>query len=174
MMSDTVASQSDVNPFELAIPVSDRVQMQSILIMESHSRRAEDERIALGGFSLKNEFSNLGVEIRDNCISVRISFALRSIRDGETEADPVLVIGALFVLIYSIPSTEGIEDRNLAAFAATNGVYNAWPYWREYVQSTSVRMGLPPIAVPVFRLPAGPSATPSASEPEAPMPSSDE
>ena len=50
-------------------------------------------------------------------------------------------------------SFEGINDEHLHAFSATNGVFNAWPYWREFVQNTTARMGLPtPVIVPVFRL----------------------
>jgi len=37
-------------------------------------------------------------------------------------------------------------------FAETNGLYNAWPYWREFVQNTAARMSLPGLTVPVLRL----------------------
>lgn len=41
----------------------------------------------------------------------------------------------------------------LAAFAQINGVFNAWPYIRETVQSLTTRMGLPPLTLAVFRVP---------------------
>jgi preprotein translocase subunit SecB len=31
-----------------------------------------------------------------------------------------------------------------------NGIYNIWPYWREYVQTTTSRLGLPPLTLPVL------------------------
>ena len=39
----------------------------------------------------------------------------------------------------------------IEAFANTDAVYHAWPYWREFVQSSMARMGLPPIMIPLFR-----------------------
>lgn len=39
------------------------------------------------------------------------------------------------------------------AFAEINGIYNAFPYLREHVQSVTTRMGLPPVVLPVYRIP---------------------
>lgn len=41
----------------------------------------------------------------------------------------------------------------LKEFGTANGLYHVWPYWREYVQSTMVRLKLPAITIPMFRLP---------------------
>ena len=38
------------------------------------------------------------------------------------------------------------EDE-LEAFAKINGIYHAWPYWREFVQSATTRAGLPPLTL---------------------------
>ncbi len=38
-------------------------------------------------------------------------------------------------------------------FGKHNVGYHVWPYWREYVQNTCCRMGIPPIPVPFFLLP---------------------
>jgi hypothetical protein len=56
----------------------------------------------------------------------------------------------------------------LAAFANVNGIYNAWPYFRELVQSMASRAGLPPIVLPVFRVarPSAPVVAPPAVEPQ--------
>jgi preprotein translocase subunit SecB len=59
-----------------------------------------------------------------------------------------------------VTSLEGLTEAHLDAFAKTNAVFNAWPYWREFVQSTTVRMGLPPLVTPVFRFPTQPPPTP--------------
>jgi len=45
-----------------------------------------------------------------------------------------------------------MTDIQALAFARTNGIYNAWPYWREFVQNMIARMNLPPLVIPVFRL----------------------
>lgn len=69
-----------------------------------------------------------------------------------------------YVLIYSFNVTGGPppEEREafFSAFANINAVFNAWPFFRELVHSTLGRMGLQPIALPVYRItpPAAPQA----------------
>ena len=59
-------------------------------------------------------------------------------------------IDADFVLDYSIDKSITITDEVATAFGRINGIHNVWPYWREYVQSTSMRVGLPPITLPLM------------------------
>ncbi len=61
-------------------------------------------------------------------------------------------IVAEFHAHYSLDKTVKASAAALDRFAATNGVFNLWPYWREFVQSMSTRMGLPPLTVPSFRV----------------------
>lgn len=59
---------------------------------------------------------------------------------------------AAYELTYELPEDSDVPDDALDAFAETNGVFNAWPYFREFAQSSAARMGLPPVLVPLFRL----------------------
>ena len=60
-------------------------------------------------------------------------------------------ITAEFVLEYAVAkSPVEVNDQVDNAFGKMTGVYNAWPYWREYVQSTISRLGLPPLALPLI------------------------
>jgi len=63
-----------------------------------------------------------------------------------------LHIAASFRLDYRVPDAGVFTDEQLSAFGQVNGVYNAWPFWREYVYSTMARLGLPPMTLPVFRV----------------------
>jgi len=64
----------------------------------------------------------------------------------------IITIDATFLLIYGIENFDGLKQKGYQQFADMNGVYNAWPYWRELVQSTIARMGLPTLVLPVFRI----------------------
>ena len=68
-----------------------------------------------------------------------------------SDVSPFLVIEAAFRLRYRVSDRAGLDDSHFDAFGHLNGVFNAWPYWREYVQSMTVRMGYPALTVPVFR-----------------------
>ncbi len=169
MMIETPSPDTPVNPLELAIPVSDRVQIKNVLIIESRTKRGEDERFTAGGFGLKYHQTVEKVDADQDTlqISVRLTFSVVTTMDGEPEPDPTLLIDATLVLVYSLDSLDGLEDQNFQAFALTNGVYNAWPYWREFVQSATVRMGLPALVPPVFRF-SRPSSPPTPVKVEEP------
>jgi hypothetical protein len=65
-------------------------------------------------------------------------------------AGALVRIDAEFVLDYGVDKAIPITDEAATAFGRMNGIHNVWPYWREYVQSTSMRVGLPPITLPLM------------------------
>ena len=84
-------------------------------------------------------------------IVVTVSFMVRAnAADAPESPEAAFHVEAVFYLEYKINSFDGISDQHVQAFGKMNGVYNAWPYWREYVQSTTVRMGFPPLTLPVL------------------------
>jgi hypothetical protein len=147
-------AEAPPSPLDLAVPVSEVVQILSVALrggsIESESEifTHRDEyqiRIAIDGVEHR-------LDAETNTLGVTVSFVLLAGRHDDDAGSPGLAIRASFALDYELPPSAGFEEPQLRAFAMTNGVYNAWPYWREYVQSTTTRMGLPPIIVPVFRL----------------------
>jgi hypothetical protein len=79
--------------------------------------------------------------------------------------DSAISIRAAFELQYSLPPKFSVSRRNLDAFAQINGVFNAWPYWREFVESMTARMHLPPLILPVFRVRETRKTTPKKASP---------
>ncbi len=67
-----------------------------------------------------------------------------------------LEIECEFCAHYQLAPTADIEALGpaLEEFGRYNLAYHVWPYWREYVQSVSVRMAIPPIPIPMYRVPA--------------------
>lgn len=149
-----VAPPEEVNPLELAAPVSARVQIQGVVLLESNVKRGMETSIGPGEFQVNINISTVqyGADQATNRLCVVPGFTLKAERITESEGTLILSIEASFAIHYSIQSSGDLEDASVKAFALTNGIFNAWPYWREYVQSTAARMGLPPIVIPVFRL----------------------
>lgn len=138
---------------DLAGPVSDRVQIQHVILAESTARRQSICAGPPADLTLQVAVTT-SVEEQDLLVRVLPRFTLVG-RGGPDNAQEALRIEALFVVDYSVPSLGGLKKQNFDAFGQMNGVYNVWPYWREFVQSMTVRMGLPPLTVPVFRPLAG-------------------
>ena len=90
------------------------------------------------------------VDKENKLIFVFADFELEAHTDEIEE--PVVNVSASFLLMYEMRDIEGFTDDHYEQFAKMNGVFNAWPYWREYVQNVTVRMGLPALTVPVFRV----------------------
>ena len=70
-----------------------------------------------------------------------------------TKKNPVIIVRVAFELTYGLPKGFAVTRRELDAFAQTNGVFNAWPYWRELIQNMFARMDLPQPALPLYRIP---------------------
>jgi hypothetical protein len=64
--------------------------------------------------------------------------------------DPLVGLTALFILFYVYPGPKPPSPAELEEFAWEQGLRDAWPYWREFAQSTINRMGLPGMTIGTF------------------------
>lgn len=85
---------------------------------------------------------------------------------GKT-AGAVVSVRAEYSLVYHIPEDVECTHDGAMLFASRNAVFNAWPYFRELAQSLVARMGMPPVIIPLLRLPVEP---PSRPPPQSPQP----
>ena len=125
----------------LTAVVASRVQIQGIRL----SRSLASSALPAPGTSLRIDFGFNGEATADresNRIAVRASLRVRAnVAEGADSPAPAFQIEGEFLLDYRISAFEEISDEQVAAFGKMNGIYNAWPYWREYVQSMTARMG---------------------------------
>jgi hypothetical protein len=106
------------------------------------------------------------VERTDQDLWVRVR-AEATVRDTAVEASETAIrVFADFELHYRLPEGISATDEEASIFAETNATLNAWPYLRETIQSTSVRMGVPPILLPLFRLPVARQLQTSSQKPD--------
>lgn len=135
---------------DLAASVSERVEIMEITLAESVTKRGAvrdslSAKLTMGVVNVETQ-----VDKDNKVVCVRPHFVVSAKYDDAND-DELLRIEAQFVLRYRVPSLDGLRKANIDAFGEMNGLYNAWPYWREFVQSTTVRMGLPPLTIPVYR-----------------------
>ena len=77
---------------------------------------------------------------------------------------PPLAIEAVFGARYELMGKAQISDKDLEAFGRTVSMFHVWPYWREFVRDVTARMGLPPLTMPIFRIPGfGAKANPASA-----------
>jgi hypothetical protein len=148
----TSAIVKRTNPFELAAVVSDRVQISDVRVLKSSTELRTTKDLDELEFVLKSKVRvDYSVNDEKTQVIVRPSFSLSGSITTEQETDPQLSIACQFLLLYEAATLADVAEENLQAFAQLNGVYIAWPYWREFVQTMVGRMGLPRLVIPVFR-----------------------
>lgn len=68
------------------------------------------------------------------------------------ESEPVVLVECAYEVDYVLREGFSITPEHVKAFKDGNAIFNIWPYFREYLQNTLQRMGLPPLAAPFLRL----------------------
>lgn len=109
------------------------------------------------------EYKTVSVEQRDEQEVIALTQFTITAVTGSEHSEPVLTLRALFELQYHIAGDhQQFTEEQLTAFGASSVLMNAWPYWREYAHNTVVRIGLPPMVVPLLTLRAIPESKPTA------------
>jgi hypothetical protein len=148
---------------ELAVQVSDRVQIQDVRLVRCNCQMQPAALALPAPMRFRWSFAhNASTQAKPDGthIAVLARFRFSANREGSTGDQPSIAIEATFLLTYAASSMNGLGEEHLRSFGTFNGVFNAWPYWRELLQSITSRMGLPGLVVPVFRLgSAGPQAS---------------
>ena len=101
--------------------------------------------------------------LEDDVLAALVTFSLTATSAGESN-HVIFEMSATFQLTYQGENVRSIAEDKRMAFANVNAVHNAWPYLRELVQSTTGRMSLPALTVPLLKIQARPSEQPTGSE----------
>jgi hypothetical protein len=97
-------------------------------------------------------FTTPTFQVHDRRVCITTTFLMRLLAQTES-AKPAFDLRATAELLYRI-SEEGsdLEAEDIDEFARINAPFNAWPYWRELVQSALARLNLPVSPLPLFRI----------------------
>jgi hypothetical protein len=136
-----------------AVKVANRVDLQSVKLLACNCKRTSQCPAGPKAFNVEGN-ARFEVNKEKKLVDVHIQFKLNAFGEKveQKKTNSFLNVEATFSLLYSINSLEDLDDTALNSFAEVNGTYNAWPYWREFVQNVTSRMELPTLTVPVFRI----------------------
>lgn len=128
------------------------VDIISIDLLGAHFERADDNSLPQAVVDTEPPDVAIAVEwkINDDQGLLGCVLTFGTVFDGRK--DPYTLI-AQFRLLYQVTSEDRLERADIEQFAHWNAMFNAWPYWREYVSSTINRAHLSPFVVPVMRVP---------------------
>ena len=146
-----VTPRKSADPLALAAPVSERVEIRHVRLIKCECHQTP---LALKG-NLQLQLSHdVHVEVNRarKQILVFPTFRASARPEAPKGNECAFRVEAQFLLAYTAENLTGLKRPNYKEFGLLNGVYNAWPYWREFLQSTFTRMGLPSFTIPVFRI----------------------
>ena len=132
------------------------VQIVGIRMNDLWAQRHVDDDAMPETLSLRGAEKAAGeVRLNREELVVLVQFTFRA-TDEQDKDVKVADAGARFVVRYRVPREllESLPQEVVDEFATRNGIFNAWPYWREYLQTTMMRLGIPGIIAPVYRIPA--------------------
>jgi hypothetical protein len=148
------AVTTSVSLQELASPVAAVVNLVAVFAQEFSPIRAASgipspDKTAL---DMVVKVDNVEQADDDGMLTVGILFVLRAYEATEKahQEQPRLEIKCKMIVMYHLPSFDGLSKESIVAFAKTSGVFSAWPYWREFVHSSSLRMSVDPIVLPTY------------------------
>ena len=71
---------------------------------------------------------------------------------GASEEDSIAKLECSLTASYQLEEGYVPSDAELTAFHNANIIFNCWPYFREFVQSSACRMNVPPPPIPFVRV----------------------
>jgi hypothetical protein len=93
----------------------------------------------------------LPLEKDKNILPILCNFRIVAFADKSPDKI-VMSIEASFCTAYVLKPIEEFDPADIDHFAKINPIYNAWAYWREFVQSMTTRMGFPALTIPLLKI----------------------
>ncbi len=149
--AEKTPEKSKKSPLAMAAEVAQRVQIRNVRCVEFRGRVIPQANPTPLAVTYKVT-AQTSVDSANSTIKVLASFVMEAKPEDAKAASAVVEASASIELEYVCSDAGSFDDETIQSFGRINGVYNAWPYWREYVQSAVTRMGLPPLVVPVYRI----------------------
>jgi preprotein translocase subunit SecB len=139
------------NSLERAAKIVPFVELKDIFMLEGDFFRSREFLDEAKSVDLKFDISTKVTDYDKKHLEIGVHLLLSS-TDCKTDVKHFQV-RASYCLTYDISPKGRITKKDREAFGAVNGVYNCWPYWREFVQSATLRLNLPPLTLQVLRIP---------------------
>jgi hypothetical protein len=105
----------------------------------------------LGSVAFDINFKPAAFHRHDRWLTIDTDFSFIILTEAQADK-PILTVECQFEAQYSLVEGFDPSETQIEAFQSANAVFNCWPFFREYVQSTVTRMNFPPPPVPFLRI----------------------
>lgn len=132
------------------IPLPLRCQLEDILLMDCSASRSTPSGIdaSIHTLHLSSSVESLSVEEEKRLLQAFASCQLQSLSESQQQA---FTVQCRFLLRYSYEGTHPKREE-LEEFEESIVKFNAWPYFREFLQSLAQRMQFNPPPIPILKV----------------------
>ncbi len=133
--------------------VAARVEILNVELLGAFFDRSDNAVIA--EVALPEATPEIGVNVEWNVAedTTLLGCILSFVTLFDDEEDPPYRVGAGFRVLYEVKGDDPLSSEDANQFAHWNALFNAWPYWREFLTSITNRAQLPQFVAPVMRMP---------------------
>ncbi len=156
--------QQDQDVWEHAFALNINSELQSVRLVGaavSTSLSLEDDRE--GELEIRINFKPGAAKTQGQGLTFETDFNFRVI-DEANNLTNLVAVDCRFEAVYQLRPGFQPSEVQISAFHGGNVVFNCWTFFREYVQSSVVRMNLPAPTVPLLRLMPKPPNSVSSKE----------
>jgi len=155
LRSELVEVAAEMGPAQppAASLIGSIARIRDVRLKESFFHR-QNELDDLSSQSYRTGYFSSSERLGQTVLCVEVGFGLLRDEDDERSIPGALKASAIFELKYDVPRLESYQDEELQAFADTNVVITALPYWRQLVQSMLPSMGVHKLVIPAFPMPS--------------------
>jgi hypothetical protein len=137
--------------------VAQKAALEDIYLIDVKVSR-DPQVMAPETLSLKHKCSTKILSAEKDILPILCNFGVAAF-SGKSSDKIVMSIEASFCTSYVLKPIGEFNPADIEHFAKINPLYNAWAYWREFVQSMTTRMGFPALTIPLLKIMPKKSAT---------------
>jgi hypothetical protein len=133
-----------------------RAELNVVCLVSARVQRHLDWSALEQPIQLEFKFEPRDATVGDGEADIRTYFQFRALDSPKSDLTKApleaLLVECTFQATYDLHPDYVPEPSELVAFQAGNAIFNAWPYFREFVQNNVARMNLPIPPVPFLRV----------------------
>jgi preprotein translocase subunit SecB len=126
-----------------------QVELKNIFLLDAKIASDPSTRSPRGA-SLKYNFDTEIIKREEDNLLIVCNFTVSAFRKDNPD-NVIMNIEAKFALEYSIQDPKKLKTNDIDDFIKISPLDTAWPYWREFVQNLTSRMGFPALIIPILK-----------------------
>jgi preprotein translocase subunit SecB len=151
MQNNTMLAEAAENlDMEAVARVAQKAGLKEISLIEAKISRDPQVR-SPETLSIKHKCSTKILSAEKDVLPILCNFGVAAFSSKSPDKN-VVSIEASFCASYMLKPIEEFNPADIEHFAKINPIYNAWAYWREFVQSMTTRMGFPALTIPLLKI----------------------